>query len=100
MSMLEVATAQYVDQFRIRIRFNNGDEGVVDLADALWGPMFEPLKDPAVFRRFEVSDVVHTIRWENDADLAPEYLHQKLVEQSNAREAGLRAESHGRSELD
>ena len=85
--MLEVTAAQYVDQFRIRIRFNNGDEGVVDLADALWGPMFEPLKDPAVFRRFEVSEVTHTVRWENDADLAPEYLHQKMVEQSDAREA-------------
>lgn len=84
--MLEVTAAQYVDQFRIRIRFNNGDEGVVDLADALWGPMFEPLKDPAIFRRFQVSDVLHTVRWENDADLAPEYLHQKMVEQSDARE--------------
>lgn len=67
--MLEVAEAQYVDQFRIQIRFNNGDEGVVDLADTLWGPVFEPLKDPAVFRRFEVSDVLHTVTWEN-ADLA------------------------------
>ena len=47
--------------------------------------MFEPLKDPAVFRRFEVSDVLHTIRWENGADLAPEYLHQ-MVEQADARE--------------
>ena len=34
--MLEVKTAQYVGQFRIRVQFNNGDEGVVDLADALW----------------------------------------------------------------
>ena len=84
--MLEVTAAQYVDQFRIRIRFNNGDEGVVDLADALWGPMFEPLKDPAIFRRFEVSDALHTVCWENNADLAPEYLHQKMVEQSDPRE--------------
>jgi hypothetical protein len=82
--MLEVTAAQYIEQFRIRVRFNNGDEGVVDLADALWGPMFEPLKDPTVFRRFELLDVLHTITWENDADLAPEYLHQKMVEQ-NAR---------------
>jgi hypothetical protein len=85
MPMLEVTSAQYVGQFRIQIRFNNGDEGIVDLADALWGPMFEPLKDPAVFRRFEVSDVLHTVKWENDADLAPEYLHQKMVEQLDAR---------------
>ncbi|MDA1051029.1 MAG: DUF2442 domain-containing protein [Planctomycetota bacterium] len=82
--MLEVTAAHYVDQFRIRVRFNSGEEGVVDLADTLWGPMFEPLQDPAVFRRFEVSEVLHTVKWENDADLAPEFLYQKMVEQSCA----------------
>ena len=82
--MLEVTAAQYIDAYRIRVRFSNGEEGDVDLTGALWGPVFEPLRDPAVFRRFEVSDVLHTIRWENDADLAPEYLYQKMVEQAKA----------------
>ena len=81
--MLEVTEARYVDGYRILVRFNNGEEGVVDLADALWGPVFEPLRDAEFFRRFKVSDVLHTIRWENDADLAPEYLFQKMVEQLN-----------------
>ena len=93
--MLEVTAADYVDQFRIRIRFNNGEQGVVDLVDSLWGPVFEPLKDPAVFRRFEVSDMLHTIKWENDADFAPEYLYQKMVEQLHARKSPSGAESNG-----
>ena len=84
--MLEVTAAYYIDQYRIRVRFNNGDEGVVDLADSLWGTMFEPLKDPTVFRRFEVSGVLHTVKWENDADQVPEYLHQKMIEQADARD--------------
>ena len=61
---MEVTAAHYIDQFRVQIRFNNGEEGVVDLADALWGPMFEPLNDPAVFRRFEVPQ---TIRAEGES---------------------------------
>ncbi|MEW6755801.1 MAG: DUF2442 domain-containing protein [Candidatus Latescibacterota bacterium] len=48
----------------------------------LWGPVFETLKDAEQFRRFEVSEVLHTIRWENDADLAPEYLHDLMVQQA------------------
>jgi hypothetical protein len=79
--MLEVAAAQYLDGHRIRIRFNDGAEGVVDLTDALWGPMFEPLKAPDIFRRFEVSPILHTIFWENGADIAPEYLREKMIEQ-------------------
>ena len=69
--MLEVTAAEYVDGHRIRIAFNNGKQGTVDLRDSLWGPLFEPLKDLSAFQKFEVSPVVHTIRWENDADLAP-----------------------------
>jgi hypothetical protein len=80
--MLEVTGAEYVEDYKIRIAFSNGDRGVVDLADALWGPVFEPLKDPARFRRFKVSEVFHTLVWENGADLAPEYLHQKMAEPS------------------
>ncbi len=79
--MLEVNAAEHGGRHRVHVSFNNGEEGTVDLADALWGPMFEPLKDPAVFQRFEVSPVLRTIRWENDADLAPEYLYEKMVDQ-------------------
>jgi hypothetical protein len=86
--MLEVAKAEYIEEYRIQITFNNGASGVVDLKDALWGAMFEKLKDYNIFRKFEVSDVVHTIRWENDADLAPEYLYEKMVEQSTVNGQG------------
>ncbi len=51
---------------------------MVDLKEALWYTMFEKLKDYNAFRKFEVSDVVHTIKWENDSDLAPEYLYEKM----------------------
>ena len=78
--MLEVTAAEYVDGHRIRIAFSNGKQGTVDLTDTLWGPMFEPLRDLRTFRKFEVSPILHTIRWENNADLAPEYLYAKMVE--------------------
>jgi hypothetical protein len=76
--MLEVTAAEYLDGYKIRVRFNNGREGEVDLSNALWGPVFEPLRDFELFRRFQVSDVLHTIQWENGADLAPEYLLGKM----------------------
>ncbi len=68
MIMLEVTKAEYMEEYRIQITFNNGASGVVDLKEALWGAMFEKLKDYNTVRKFEVSDVVHTIRWENDTN--------------------------------
>ena len=59
--------------------------------------MFEPLRDLRVFQKFEVSPVLHTIRWENDADLAPEYLYEKMVEQSNALEPATGSVPNGES---
>jgi len=85
--MLEVASAEYVDGYRVRLRFNNGETGVVDLKDSLWGPMFEPLRDVDAFKRFKVSQVLHTLCWENDADLAPEFLYEKMIEQAHPADA-------------
>jgi hypothetical protein len=82
--MLEVVNARYEGGYCVWVEFNDGAAGVVDLSDALWGPMFEPLKDLERFRRFAVSDVLHTLVWDNGADLAPEYLREKLASQSVA----------------
>ena len=86
-NMMEILSADYVDGYRIRVRFSNGEGGVIDLTDALWGPVFEPLKDLARFKRFQVSDIFHTIAWDNGADFAPEYLYQKMLEQRDAADA-------------
>ena len=82
--MLAVTSAEYVGGYRIRIAFNTGERGVVDLREALWGPVFEPLTDTELFKRFKVSQTFHTLTWEGGADLAPEYLHEKMVEQAAA----------------
>ncbi len=86
--MLEVIRARYQEEYKIWVEFNDGVAGVIDLSDVLWGPMFEPLKDLERFQRFAVSDVLHTLVWENDADLAPECLYEKLARHSGQPAAG------------
>ena len=80
--MLEVIHAEYLEGYKIRVQFNNDKEGIVDLTETLWGPVFEPLKDIDKFRNFKVSNILHTIQWENNADLAPEYIYDKMLEQA------------------
>lgn len=85
--MLEVISAQYVEGHKIRVSFNTGQSGIVDLKDALWGPVFEPIKAPSTFRQFKLSETLHTICWDNDADFAPEFLLDRMVEQSHEADA-------------
>ena len=74
----EVVEARYEREFVIHLRFADGAEGEVDLGGELYGEVFEPLKDPKVFRAFTVHPEFHTLCWPNGADFAPEFLYEKL----------------------
>lgn len=60
--------------YRLSVRFNNGESGIVDLSTELTGDMFEPLRDPALFATACQHPAMRTAAWANGADLAPEFL--------------------------
>lgn len=76
--ILHVKEAKYLHDYVIWLRFNNGAEGEVNLRDELYGEVFEPLKDLEKFKSFRVDPILETIVWENGADLAPEFLYDKM----------------------
>lgn len=76
-SLALVTKAEYAGEYNIRLTFNDGTEGVVDFADWLDGPVFEPVRDQTFFRRFFIE--AGTITWPNGADIAPETLHQRAI---------------------
>jgi hypothetical protein len=74
--MIRVTEVEPLDGFSLRLRFNDGAERVLDLADELWGPVFEPLKaDLALFRQVRIDEEIGTIVWPNGADMDPDVLH-------------------------
>ena len=75
---VHVEEAKYLSDYRVWVRFNDGAVGEVDLADELWGPVFEPLRDLEQFKKLTVR--YHTISWESGADFAPEFLREKLAQ--------------------
>lgn len=67
--------------FRLQLSFNNGVSGEVCLMDELWGEMFQPLKDAAVFATARQDDELGTVVWANGADFAPEFLLELMRKQ-------------------
>lgn len=61
-----------VAEHTVEVKFGDGFVGRVDLKPALWGEVFEALKDPQYFCQVSVQD--ETIRWPNDADFCPDVL--------------------------
>jgi hypothetical protein len=76
--ILHVKEAKYLHGYVIWLRFNDGAEGMVDLKDELYGEVFEPLNNIERFKSFKVDPDLETIVWDNGADLAPEFLCDKM----------------------
>ena len=73
-----IETAEYVSDYIIHLRFADGAEGDVDLRGELHGEVFEPLKQQEQFRLFSIHPEFRTLCWPNGADLAPEFLYERI----------------------
>jgi hypothetical protein len=66
-----------LDDFQLEVTFEDGTSGVVSMRDRFFGPVFEPLRDPSVFRQVFIDDF-GAVCWPNGADLAPDALYEKI----------------------
>jgi len=68
-----VIRAEHRGAYRLRVVFNDGSENIIDFAEWLEGPIFEPLRAPEFFARYFIDG--GTVVWPNGADVAPETLY-------------------------
>jgi hypothetical protein len=76
MKFPHIKKAEYLDEYRVWVRFSDGAEGEIDLSNELHGTVFEPLKDTEYFKQFSVEG--HTLTWPNGADFAPDFIYSSL----------------------
>lgn len=72
--ILHVTSVRHMGDYRLQLEFNNGRIKKVDLAEELYGEVFEPLRDLEEFKRVFLNVETGTLEWPNGADLAPEFL--------------------------
>ncbi len=77
--IVHVTAVEVIGDHRIRLRFEDGAEGDVDLSSWRWRGIFEPLADPDYFGQVSLDEELGTIVWPNGADIAPETLHTWVV---------------------
>ena len=71
----DVIACEAVGDYALRVRFDDGVERVIDFEPILLGPLFGPLRDPALFRRVRVDPDLGTLVWPTGADIAPGVLY-------------------------
>lgn len=76
--MIRVIYAFPMDDYKIKLTFNTGEEKVYDVKALFRFPVFRVLQDAEIFKRMSVSD--GTVSWlQGDLDIAPETLYEESV---------------------
>lgn len=80
----DIVSASSLGNHRRYIRFEDGVEGVVDLASLVnFRGVFAPLKDPAYFAQVRFDTELGSVSWPNGADLDPDVLYGRLIPNSD-----------------
>ncbi len=79
--MQKVTYVKALPDWTLEVAFSDGTRGTIPLKDRLFGPVFEPLRDPDFFAQVRI-DEFGAICWPNGADLAPDALYLKLTQQT------------------
>ena len=78
--IVDVVRVEVLEGRCLRLGFDDGTEGVVDIARLVpFEGVFAPLEDPVIFAQVRVNADLGTIVWPNGADLDPAVLHQTAI---------------------
>ena len=80
--LLQVKKADYLNNYKLYVKFNDGTEGKVDLENTIFSDkrqIFKELRNKEMFKNFRIA--FNTVCWSNNLDLAPEYIKEKFLEQ-------------------
>jgi len=80
--LIEVVSAEYIREYKLRLRFSDGAMKVVDFSRWLHGEVFQPLANKREFKRFFIAG--GTVCWPSGADIAPETLRASEDASSDA----------------
>lgn len=76
----DVTKVECLADYQLRLRFEDGVEGVVDVAELVtFIGVFARLKDKTYFARVRVDADIGTISWPNGADLDPDVLYAAVT---------------------
>jgi hypothetical protein len=73
-NVIRVLNFTPVNGFVLLVSFIDGTEQLIDFEPVLFGEMWGPLCDPALFCQVTIDPIAHTLSWPNGADFDPETL--------------------------
>ena len=69
-----VHSLEFRDDYVLRLKFEDGSIKDFDCKELLNEPVYSPLRNMIFFRKAQA--LYGTVRWNEDIDIAPEYLYE------------------------
>jgi hypothetical protein len=82
--MVKILSVKTWPKWLLEVVFADGTRCTVPMKERLFGPVFEPLRDPNLFSQATV-DEFGAICWPNGADLAPDAIYEDAVPDASRR---------------
>ena len=73
--ILHLKRIRVVDGYIVDVAFNDGTQKRIDMKPLLWGPVFEPMRDPSYFAKVSIDEEMGVPVWPDGEDCAPEALY-------------------------
>jgi Protein of unknown function (DUF2442) len=64
--------------YRLRVRYADGVEGIIDLSDQVGRGVFVPLRDEAFFRSVQIGDNGQ-IAWSDELEICPDSAYVEIT---------------------
>ena len=82
--MVRPVKVEPLSEYRLRVRYADGVEGVIDLSDQVGYGVFAPLRDEALFRTAHIGDRGQ-IAWSDELDICPDSAYLEITGKAPAR---------------
>jgi hypothetical protein len=80
--MKKIVEANALPNYRLRLRYADGAEGVVDLSNELEKEFFAGWKDPRNFAAVEIERGGRALKWPGEIDLCADALYMEITGKS------------------
>ncbi len=86
--LLRITSAEAVLPGVLKITWNDGYEGIVDLRGTIaHGEIFEPIRDPEHFKKVRVESYGHSVYWGEDGNEEVDFSCDRLREMAEEQAA-------------